>query len=287
MQQYQTKMQPRPEQIEGLRRLQGKRAFALTMAMRTGKTKLALDDYGRLELADQVQDLLVIAPGGVYKIWRKAWDDHISSDLYTRAKLHVWESTGRTTNLAKEQLAAWQNWTGPRVLLMNVEALSKVQDARDLCIWMLRNRKTMVVVDESTCIKGFKAKRAKFVVQQLGPMAHCRRILSGLPTPRSPLDLFMQFYFLNPNILGFHNYYAFRMRYVIMSKVWLGGRWINLVVGYRGQNELREKIAPYTYRVEFRPKIPSTYTIEDIPLSPEQKAAYASMKQFATFEIAN
>jgi hypothetical protein len=45
---YETQMPPRPEQLEGLRRLAGKSAFALLMAMRTGKTKTTLDDFGRL-----------------------------------------------------------------------------------------------------------------------------------------------------------------------------------------------------------------------------------------------
>ena len=283
---YKPKMEPRKEQVEALARLQGKQAFALLMAMRTGKTKVALDDFGRLELAGSAQALLVIAPGGVYKTWVRAWDEHVATDLYTRAKVLVWESDERHSVNGKERLGIWQAHNGPRVLLLNVEALSRVQDARDLCIWLLRTCKTMVVVDESTCIKGYKTRRAKFVTQQLGPMAKYRRILSGLPTPRSPLDLFMQFYFLNPNIFGTRNYFNFRMRYAVVQPKMFGGRTVQVVVGYKNQHHLRELIAPYSYRVEFRAKIPSTYTIENVGLTEEQQSAYARMKQFATFEIA-
>jgi SNF2 family DNA or RNA helicase len=282
---YATQMPPRPEQLEALRKLQGKSAFALLMAMRTGKTKVTLDNYGRLELAQQVQDLLVIAPGGVYKTWAKAWAEHVSDDLQKRGKVYVWESAGRKTGKGKGKLAAWRAHSGPRVLLMNVEALSTVQDARTLCEWMLVARETMVVVDESTCIKSPKAKRAKYVVQVLAPRARCRRILSGLPTPRSPLDLFMQFQFLNPNILAFKNYYGFRAHYAVMRKERFNGRWVDLVVGYKNQQQLKDTIAPYSYRVEFRPKIPSTYTIEEISLTAQQAEAYKRMKQFCTFEI--
>jgi SNF2 family DNA or RNA helicase len=151
---------------------------------------------------------------------------------------------------------------------------------------MLRTRKTMVIIDESTCIKNPKAKRSKYIVDTLRPLSRCRRILSGLPTPRSPLDIFQQFYFLNPDILGQRNYWVFRRRYAVMRKVDFGGRMVDIVVGYRNLEEIKRRIEPYSYRVEFRPKIPSTYVIADIKLSDEQIDAYQKMKQFATMEIA-
>jgi Mesyanzhinovviridae DNA helicase len=282
---YETQMEPRAEQLEALRRLQGKQAFALLMAMRTGKTKTTLDDFGRLELAAQVQDLLVIAPGGVYRTWAKAWDEHISDDLKSRAKVYVWASDKRKSKSGKEELAAWLAHTGPRVLLVNVEALSSVKDARALCEHQCRSHQTMIVVDESTCIKNPKALRAKYIVDKLGPLARARRILSGLPTPRSPLDIFMQFKFLNPSILGFPNYYGFRAHYAVMRKERFNGRLVDIVVGYRNQEQLKATIAPHSYRVEFRPNIPSTYTITDVELTPAQRAAYAKMKELSTFQI--
>ena len=282
---YETQMPPRPEQLEGLRRLAGKSAFALLMAMRTGKTKTTLDDFGRLELAKQVTDLLVIAPGGVYKTWAKAWVEHVSDDLQARGKVYVWDSGRRNTKSGKVELRAWLAHKGPRVLLLNVEALSTVQAARDLCEQLLNDGHCYVAIDESTCIKNPKAKRAKYIVQRLGPMARARRILSGLPTPRSPLDIFMQFNFLDPNILGFRNYYGFRAHYAVMRKENFNGRYVDIVVGYRNQEQLKAAIAPHSYRVEFRPNIPSTYTIEDVELSDEQRAAYQKMKTYSTFQI--
>jgi SNF2 family DNA or RNA helicase len=258
--------------------------------MRTGKTKIALDDYGRLELAGELQDLVVLAPGGVYKTWVKALQDHASTDLKSRMSVYVWES--ENTGLVKgrprpgqRELENWLQHTGPRVLLVNIEAMSNVARARQLVQVVLQARKCMLAVDESTCIKNPKAKRAKFVCRTLGPHARARRILSGLPTPRSPLDIFMQFYFLDPRILGFPNYYTFRARYAVTAFEWYGGRRVEIVVGYKNQEELRQKIEPYSYRVEFRPQIPSTYTIEDVPLHPEQKRIYNDMLQFSVAQL--
>src|SRR5690606_5779965 len=81
---YKSKREPRVKQAEALERLKGREAFALLMAMRTGKTKVTLDDFGRLEYDKKVQDLLVIAPAGVYATWVKAIDEDLSDDVIAR-----------------------------------------------------------------------------------------------------------------------------------------------------------------------------------------------------------
>lgn len=276
---YKTKMQPREAQFEALRRMQGQKIFALLCAMRTGKSKMLLDDYGRLELAGEIKDLIVLAPGGVYRTWETAWHEHASDDLQKRGRVHVWQSNKKSA--AKD----WQRHEGPRILLMNIEALSSVKAARELCEWMMKQRPTMLAVDESTCIKSHKARRSKYVITMLAPLAKVKRILSGLPTPRSPLDLFMQFKFLDWRILGHKSFYTFRAHYAVIKHEWFGGRQVPIVVGYINQDDLRERIKPFSYRVEFRPKIPSTYTIEDVELTKEQQRLYNEMKEFSTAKL--
>ena len=55
---------PRAKQTEALVKLQNQQAFALQMEMRTGKTKVLTDDFGRLLSENKVDDLVVIAPAG-------------------------------------------------------------------------------------------------------------------------------------------------------------------------------------------------------------------------------
>jgi hypothetical protein len=64
------------------------------MAMRTGKTKTTIDDFGEMELAGEVKDLLVLAPAGVYRTWEDQFEEHASEDLNERALVHVWETKG-------------------------------------------------------------------------------------------------------------------------------------------------------------------------------------------------
>src|SRR5262249_32474534 len=89
---YKPRVAARDYQEAALDRLEGRRAFALLMAMRTGKTKVALDDFGRLELRGEVSDLLVIAPAGVYRTWEQQIAEHVADDLQSRLQVHTWAS---------------------------------------------------------------------------------------------------------------------------------------------------------------------------------------------------
>ena len=47
----------------------------------------------------------------------------------------------------------------------------------------------------------------------LGKYAKYRRIMTGSPVTKNPLDLYSQCEFLDPYLLDFTSYYAFRNRY--------------------------------------------------------------------------
>lgn len=214
MTQYQTKLPAYDHQARGLAAMEGKELFALLMAMRTGKTKVTLDDFGRLELAGKAQDFLLLAPAGVYRTWLEAVRTHVSDDLQSRLWPYIWES-GNNSKAAKNTRAAFMGEAHrPRMLLMNVEALSSVPAAQDMALRFVQQRRNVYqAVDESVVIKNWESNRTAFIVNKLGPHFAYKRILTGLPTPKDPLDLFGQFYYLNPAILGYYNWVAFRARY--------------------------------------------------------------------------
>jgi hypothetical protein len=185
--------------------------FALLMAMRTGKTKVIIDNYGRYQLNNKCDDLLVVAPAGSYRTWPAEIEEHGSEQLNRDLAVHLWDA-GSSSQRAQRMQAAFMENRGPRALIIDIEALSGVERARELCIQFLdQSRKAMVTIDESTVIKNPESSRGAFVIDKLRPLATYRRIMSGLPTPNSPLDLFSQFYFLNPEILGwsYANYKAY------------------------------------------------------------------------------
>ena len=98
-----------------------------------------------------------------------------------------------------------------------------------------------MVVDESTTIKNPKAKRTKNILK-LSKFAPYKRILTGSPVTRNPLDLYSQCEFLNPTHLGFESYYSFRNRYAEMSTANFGGRQVQIVKFFKNLKGTRRKV---------------------------------------------
>ncbi len=140
-----------------------------------------------------------------------------------------------------------------------------------------------MAIDESTTIKNPKAKRTKNILD-LTKFTKYRRIMTGSPVTKNPLDLYTQCYFLDPFHLGHESYYSFRNRYALMKSANISGRSINLVVGYQNLGELSDKLKPFSYRVLKEDCLdlpPKNYMKRQITLTPEQKKLYEQMKKEA------
>jgi len=140
-----------------------------------------------------------------------------------------------------------------------------------------------MAIDESTTIKNPKAKRTKNILN-LVPFSKYRRIMTGSPVTKNPLDLYSQCKFLSHWHLDFESYYAFRARYAVMKTANISGRQIQLVSGFKNLGELSEKLQPFSYRVlkedclDLPEKI---YIKRQIKLSSEQLKLYDQMKKEA------
>ena len=184
-----------------------------------------------------------------------------------------------TKSQSKKLATLFEVETALHILIMNVEALSTDKGLKFAQKFML-SHKTMMVIDESTTIKNPKALRTKNIIQ-ISDMAKYRRILTGSPVTKNPLDLFSQCYFLDPYHLDHQSYYSFRTRYAIMKTAHIAGRSIQLVGGFKHLDELSEKLKPFSYRVlkedclDLPDKI---YMKRIIELTPEQKQVYEQMR---------
>jgi len=292
---YSPKTQPWAHQLEALERLRGRRYYALLLAMRTGKTKVTLDDFGRLWASGHVDDLLVVAPAGVYRTWVKAISEHLGEPTGSQIQVKLWSAHEGASQAARRR---WQGFMTPderpRCLLVNVEALSTVKRARELVLTYCGQRRVYAVVDESTTIKSPRSKRARFLADQVSPLCEARRILTGLVAPRDPGDVFQQFQFLRPGLLGFHSYHEFQSRYAIVARGFGRGKAPGVpqefvkVVGWRDQEELSARMAPHAFRVrlgdcyDLPPKI---YETRDVELTQEQERIYRELREHACVEL--
>lgn len=285
--QYQPALPRWEHQDRALKAMNGATGFALFLEMRCGKSRVIFDEFGEDELNGAIERLLVVAPAGVYRVWEADARKHLGADLNARVKIACWESKAGVA--AKRKLVEFASTPGPKILLVNVEALSTVKLARDLCTQFLNYVPGTLVIDESTTIRNHKALRTKFCLQ-LGRLADKRRILSGLPSPQSPLDLYAQFDFLEPGLLGFRNFSRFQQRYAVMSRKPFGpgGRMIDIVTGYQNLDELQERIKPHTFRVRLAEcyQLPEKmYLRRDVEMTAEQERIYDEMEEYAVAEL--
>ena len=140
-----------------------------------------------------------------------------------------------------------------------------------------------MAIDESTTIKTPSAKRTKNILK-LAESAVYRRIMTGSPVTKNPLDLFTQCEFLSTWLLNFQSYYSFRNRYAQMKTLHMHGRQIKVVNGFKNLGELSEKLKPFSYRVlkEDCLDLPNKIFIKrQISLTPDQRKLYEQMKKEA------
>ena len=166
---------------------------------------------------------------------------------------------------------------------MNVEALSTTRGYK-AAVEYLTKHKAITIIDESTTIKNHKAIRTSNVLK-LGSFSKYRRILTGSPVTKSPLDLYTQCDFLNPSHLGFSSYYTFRNRYCVTHRLDLGnGRYTEIPKYYVHVDELEEKLKKFSFRVtkdECLDLPPKQYAKRYVELNEEQQKVYSSLKQIA------
>ena len=132
-----------------------------------------------------------------------------------------------------------------RIILVNVEAFATKKVLQYL--EKVHRSNVLLAADESTTIKNIKAKRTKALIK-FGEDAKYKRILTGAPITKSPLDLYAQFLFLDKEIMGFDSYWSFQGRYAVVRSVKMGAHSFNQVIGYRNLEEMKCKIAHYSYR---------------------------------------
>jgi SNF2 family DNA or RNA helicase len=145
----------------------------------------------------------------------------------------------------------------------------------------------MMAVDESTTIKNPGAIRTKTILD-LGANVKYKRILTGSPVTKSPLDLFTQCYFLDPWLLEQRSYYSFKTRYAITKQINVSGRRIEIVAGYRNLGELSNQLKPFSFRClkdDCLDLPEKTYMKRIIQLTDEQQKVYTQMKKMALAEL--
>lgn len=234
-------------------------AVMLDLDMGCGKTRVAIDTV--FERKDSFR-VLVVCPKAVIPVWREnlekfappgwaCWDDRVGSVAIKAARLKRFMES-RSTSVCTRQF-----------VVVNYD-----------CVWrkpmgdmILKAGFNTVILDESHRAKAAGSKVSKYL-HMLGKRVKYRMCLSGTPMANSPLDVYGQYRFLDPEIFG-TNYYDFLGRYAVM-----GGPERRFVVGFKNQKELNEKFQSIAYtcrmsdvasRLKLPEQLPATKRTVAIP----------------------
>ena len=277
---YKFKTKPYAHQLTALEKSWNKENFAYFMEMGTGKTKVLIDNLAMLYDKGKIDGALIIAPKGVVKTWyEQELPTHLPDHIENVSVL--WQPN--ITKTQQEKLdTLFEIDSALHILVMNVEAL-RTEKGVKFATKFINSHKAMMAIDESTTIKTPTARRTKNIIK-IGMDAKYKRIMTGSPITKNPFDLYTQCEFLDPWLLDFASYYAFRNRYAELKTMHIRGRSIQVVDGFQNLGELSDKVKEFSYRVLKEDCLdlpPKNFIKRHITLTPDQQRVYKQMKEQA------
>lgn len=275
---YRFRTAPYQHQLRDFIRSRNLTVFGIFWEQGTGKTWYGINQVAYLFLQKKIDGALIVCTNAMKDVWAEELQVHCPESI--DLDVFVWEA--RTRHKAEAWILKQHKVVQPlRLLIMNFEAFSGEIGARIGELFVARHG-SIVVLDESTKIKANASKRSKNLTK-IGKGAYYRRIMTGQPVPKDPLDIYAQARFLDPNLLAYSNWWSFRNRYAI-----IGGFNNRQVVGYAHLDELKAKVDKFTSRVlkvdclDLPEKIYEKLMVE---LNPEQQRLYTEMRNDMQAEL--
>lgn len=268
-------MMPKSKQIEALNHAWGKPGNVFDMEMGTGKTKIYIDLTSALFLDGKIDAVVLLT--------KKTICDNTIKEIYkhcplTEYQTHTPEYTTKAQKTKNQKFL--EDKSNFKFLVAGVESLSTgVKSGKAFYyLWeFLKYNRSAMVVDECHLIKNPGAQRSKNVFE-LATMADFRYAGTGTLLTNNLLDIFSPFQFINPDILGIDNFFAFKNRYTIK-----GGFQNKEIIGYDNVEELMSLIKPWCFQatkaemVDLPPKIYMEPIL--IPMTKEQQKVYQDIKK--------
>lgn len=272
---YPFKRQPLPHQMEALNKGYGLHAYALFMDMQTGKSKTSIDMVSAHRMEGHINAVVVFTK----KSLRGNWADSFADDCPIPYSMHCPD-----TDKQKD----FERWLYSKhdfkIMVVGWEQLSAGRMPSMVERFLLSHHPVAAIGDETNYIQNHKAGRSE-LAEAYGRMAEYRYAMTGTPATEGPMKLYQQFQFLDPEIIGIGDYYAFRNRYAIMGGYTpkdgpMRGK-PTQIVGYQNLDELMELIAPHTFQFtkEQMGVLPKRYQKRAVDMTKEQMAVYKQIKK--------
>lgn len=273
---FEYKTPPMIHQRGVLKRMAKRPAFALFWEVGCAKTHPILNEAAWHWKRGEIDTLVVFAPSGVHEQWVTDQVVKHLPDWCPRRAL-VWDAGSiRVRRNFEEAVGVYGDLL---ILCFNIETIARDTGLK-LVQRLLKGRACTGVIDESHSIKRPSANTSRNA-WKLRPYFTYRRILTGTEIAKGYHDLYSQFRFLDPAIIGCNSYTEFKAEYCNEDQY-------HRVVGYRNLDKLLAKIEPYCMVVEIKDcpdlKIgPRRFIERVVPMTLEQKRLTKDLRdQFLT-----
>lgn len=254
-----------PHQRAAVEKLLPSRIGALFMEMGTGKSRTAIEIIARRQ--DKISKVVWFCPVSLKETIRHEIGKHTDTPS---SMIHVFDQkTGRRTiPEAFWYVVGIESMSASKRVIFTVNALV--------------DENTMVIVDESSYIKGHRSARTDWITR-IAERARYRLILTGTPISQGVVDLFAQMRFLSPKILGYRSFYSFAANHLEYSEKYPG-----LIVRSHNTAYLAAKIKPYVYQVTKKECLDlpdKLYDSQYFSMTWDQRCAYEQAKDEILMEL--
>lgn len=230
-----SRLTPFAHQLDGIHALVENPTFALFDEMGVGKTKQVIDAAQVLYEQGKIDRVIVVAPTPVRDVWFDEELGELRKHLWTNQDVRVtlFHAKNRSWLFGKET-NPW-DW-----VVTNYEFIRRANRLNELL--ELITDKTLLVLDESSAIKNYRAQQTKAVIRL---RKRCARVilLNGTPITLHPGDMFSQGLAMDPSILDCKSYFHFRSKYAV-----LGGFQGRQIITWRNIEDIQQRFKPYVLR---------------------------------------
>lgn len=275
---YDFKNSPMEHQDQALKKFFPLNEAAIFFEQGLGKTFTSINLVSAWRMTNNIDSVVVICPSSIKLVWQEELDKHCPIPTQ-RHVLVAGKYKAADRFIEEREDFQW--------LMVGIEGLSQGKAIEYVKRFML-GRRCAIIIDESSRIKTPNKTRTDRCID-LGKMAKKRIILSGTSITQGVEDLYTQYKFLNPEILGYDSFYSFRAQYCITTQIEVGmDRSVTKIIGYKNEDELIKTVGPYTVRVEKDDVLdlpPKVFTNRYVEMNPTQKKLYRDMKDELFAEI--
>lgn len=250
---YTMKTEPWEHQLKALDYLMVRHYGALYTDMGTGKTKVGID----LIVNRGFNLSLIVGTKKSCEVWEDEFNLHCKKPDVLCFRLDPYSTKIKIIKL-EETLAKAKENSLKLVIIINYDSIWRKPFSEKLINLPI----DCVICDESHRIKSPSSKCSLYLTR-LGRRVENRFLFTGTPSPESPLDVYAQYRFLQPQIFG-TNFHKFRDRYEnvdVQKTLYAGYRVLDKRKPYKNLDDLKEKMYRCAFYVKSNLDLPETTDI--------------------------